>query len=401
MSLTGSSPERESAQKSLIRIVSALAIAVILYGVILLANQVFRYVPYGGYLAWLLWQVYCVILALIIIFVGIIIYRSRNAIPTLRRSSRKLSVFFLIMIGILPVALMSTWPSMPTIAVGTWLSPPFEREDIFALSEIIVNRTIVVTIYQTSNRFDPSRTMAQGDYVTVKVVNEDNVPRAFAIEEFNISSGAIAPKTSITLDFVPTYEGSYKAYCPISGRIYGYVKVRGAVPTSKVQEAAQIIVDNVGIDYFMTYFKFKESYKIKDSMTSLQGDLIDAYHVMFHYWIGIKDFETIVTTQVTIGVDNASVVTLGIPDRLEDPTKGMPYNIDEDDAIETASMVLPLGVDGYHADFHECHGDLQRYVWSVSTYFTDPNAWRGNGKSAMIDPYSGEILETRDFFWTA
>jgi hypothetical protein len=98
----------------------------------------------------------------------------------------------------------------PPLPLPLW--PPTKGVDILSISEIIVNRTIVVTIDKTQEethvRFSPSHVMAVGDHVTLKIINEDDVPRAFAVDEWNITSGHIDPKTSITIEFIPQQEGS-------------------------------------------------------------------------------------------------------------------------------------------------------------------------------------------------
>jgi len=394
------SAQRESARKLLVRIVSAVAIGIILYGVFLLISEAIRHSLRGVYIP-LLWTVYQIILALIIVYVGILLYRLRKSIPTWQYSKTRMHAsVFVIIAGILAFTIMAPNPPrtllIPTSGIP---SPPFENENIFSLSEILTNRTIILTIHESSVRFDESHCMAQGDRVTLEILNEDNVTRAFAIDELNISSGLIPSKSNLTIEFVPNLVGSFKAYCPISGRIYGYVDVRGTAPISIIKRAAEIIVSNVGIDYFMTYFRFKDTSLFRDATRSVKGDLIDAYFIGFYYWIGINNFATTVTTCVVIGIDDVSIRLEGIPNRLEDPTKGMPYNMDQDDAINIASTVLPFGIDGYHASFHFFYGDLQRYVWSVTTYLTDPQALRGEGMTAIIDPYSGQILETAHLSW--
>lgn len=394
------SVQRENARRLLVRIVSAVAIGIILYGVFLLINEAIRRLLHVVYIP-LLWTVYQVILALIIIYIGILLYRLRKSIPNWQYSNIKMYaptfmiiacvISFTITTPILPRTLMIPAPPAPL--------PPFEPEDIFSFSEILTNRTTIVTIYDSSTKFDESHGMVQGDRVTLKILNEDNVTRAFVIDEFNISSGPISPKSNLTIEFIPNLIGSFKAYCPISGKIHGYMKVLSPAPISVVKRAAEIIADNVGIDYFMTYFKFKEACLVRNALRSLKGDLIDGYFVCFYYWVGIKNFETMASTCVVIGVDDVSVRLEGIPNLLEDPTKGMPYNIDQDDAVKIASTVLPYGVDGYHASFHFYFGDLRRYIWGVTTYLTDPRASHGEGMIVTIDPYSGEILQTAQLNW--
>jgi len=399
-SSSDSSSEKASVQKILTRIVSAVAIGIILYGVFLLINEVIRYSLRGVFIPFL-WTVYQVILALIIMYVGILLYRLRKSIPTRQYSYIKVyaPVFFIIA-GVLSFTIMASNPLRTLlIPVSVLPSPPFEREDIFSVSEIMINRTVTVTIYELGARFDESHCMVQGDRVTLKIFNEDNVIRAFAIDELSILSGPIPSKSNLTIEFFPNLVGSFKAYCPVSGKTYGYIDVRSPAPISIIKRAAEIIVGNVGSDYFMTYFKFKEAYLIRSATQSLKGDLIDAYFVCFDYWVGIKNFATMVKTCVVIGIDDVSIRLEGIPNQLEDPAKGMPYNIDQDDAIEIASTVLPFGFDGYHASFYFFFGDLQRYVWGVTTYLTDPRAWSGEGKIAIIDPYLGVILQTSDLRW--
>jgi hypothetical protein len=307
---------------------------------------------------------------------------------------------FMIIAGILSFTLMAPNPPRTLLIPTSGIPPPpFEPEDIFSLSEILTNRTVIVTIYESSVRFDDSYWMAQGDRVTLKILNEDNVTRAFAIDELNISSGPIPSMSNLTIEFVPNLLGNFKAYCPISGRIYGYVDVRGTAHTSIIKRAAEIIASNVGIDYFLTYFRFKDASLLRNATRSVKGDLIDAYVIGFYYWVGIENFTTMMTTYVVIGIDDVSIRLWGIPNRLEDPTKGMPYNIDQDDAINIASTVLPFGIIGYHASFSFSYGDLQRYVWGVNTYLTDPQAPSGEGMATTIDPYSGQILETAHFAW--
>jgi hypothetical protein len=163
-----------------------------------------------------------------------------------------------------------------------------------------------------------------------------------------------------------------------------------------IKEAARVIVDRMGMDYFIAYFQFREAKQWQGTGSSGEGG---SYKVNFDHWVKIKDYVTVKDAYVMIGTDN-SISVIGIPNLLEDHTKGMPYNIDEDDAIRIASTIFPSsGFDGYHASFYFYGGNLTRYVWSVRINLTDPKASTGESRSVIIDPYSGMILMNSSRIW--
>lgn len=84
-----------------------------------------------------------------------------------------------------------------------------------------------------------------------------------------------------------------------------------------------------------------------------------------------------------------------LPDCISDTTKCMPFEITREKAIEIAKENGAFEVaERYTVDIHYFYGDIQSYVWDITTFESAVN-----GKTAIIDLNTGKLISIA--WWTS
>ena len=166
---------------------------------------------------------------------------------------------------------------------------------------------------------------------------------------------------------------------------------------TQIEQATQIVINQVGEDYFKRYFSEPRigfnKFEPEEWFSIVQIDY-------YFYEEGIDVYETL---DFYFNEENYLLGYSGVPssERL------MPFKIKKEQAISialnSANRTNRFGVDThiYFCDRISRKLDLETYVWVVDIYIKKPTMWEASYIRVLIDPHSGEVLETRQSGWVA
>ena len=165
-------------------------------------------------------------------------------------------------------------------------------------------------------------------------------------------------------------------------------------------QAKQIIIEKLGKDYYENYF----SYVGTNSNLKAYAKSNDwCYQVRYNYFIQIGEYNATREVNVYYNILNNFVSYNSMPqfDTL------MPFNVTREEAIDLAKLTDPdNNTDDFDAEIYfwkksSDKGLINRYVWSVSFYRTPRTLSSGSFWHVLLDPHSGEILDSIMRSWAS
>ena len=153
------------------------------------------------------------------------------------------------------------------------------------------------------------------------------------------------------------------------------------------EQSRQILIDAVGIDYYISYFSFERTdYNSWDPSEWLTW-------VTYDYRVGVGNYSEIVKVGFIFDKLGKLIRTEGLP------SEGslMPFNVTREQAInvglaKVAGYVeLDAGI-GYE-------GSNAVYYWKLYFYHSPRNSRSGSVTEIFIDPYTGEVASSRVLGW--
>ncbi len=217
--------------------------------------------------------------------------------------------------------------------------------------------------------------------------------------------GPVDPNKSIQIpvSFIPDDTGLFTAELILvtNDPNIPYYKVNfrsfvSAEDTADLQKkiASDYIISKVGSEYFYKNFEYNRTVPYPEytpnSATMVArfihkitiGDYIE--NVKVSVWLEYKDGGWVV---------KSSGVSEELPDCVADSSKCMPFEITQERAIEIAKENGALdGAEKYTAGIHYFYGNVQSYVWDVTTFKSALN-----GKTAIIDLNNGKLISIVDW----
>ncbi len=164
------------------------------------------------------------------------------------------------------------------------------------------------------------------------------------------------------------------------------------VPYDVLQKSNEFIIAKTGEQFFKKYITPDFTRTKKDSTGYLM------VYQMFDPDRPYVDDLIHFSTDTLGNVDTLKDV-IGIPDCKDNPELGN-FSLNEEEAIKTAKEFgLPKGIKDWKTGFL-WDQKYQQYVWHVLSV-TEENkkngVYSGKGKEIIIDPASGNVLETNDW----
>jgi len=164
-------------------------------------------------------------------------------------------------------------------------------------------------------------------------------------------------------------------------------------PDSIITKSQAYLVWHLGESYFNTYFDLRSAEIIPADARSEESR--ERFCVVFYYAISIEDYTTYLLVATYHDSSGQVVRDEGVVNRIADPTLGMPFSIDDREAVAIAkNWGLAPGVKPWRVSFYYFAGVLKRYVWGIMQW----ESW-STGQTLIIDPATGLIL--RNASWIA
>ena len=157
-------------------------------------------------------------------------------------------------------------------------------------------------------------------------------------------------------------------------------------PDSIIILSKRFMYNSFGESYYNLHLKYRSSIKLSEGWYTY--DVGGKYLVTHYYTIIIKDFVTnliVATYHDSLGKVLANEGT--VP-RLKDTTLGMPFNIDDFEAVEIAKA------DGFESGYFPWHvtfqydGNNKFYVWNIKN-----QTGSKGGSDIKINAQTGNIIE--------
>lgn len=162
-------------------------------------------------------------------------------------------------------------------------------------------------------------------------------------------------------------------------------------PDSIVAISENHLKDHFGQDYFKRYFQFRVSVIFSENEYML--NLGYKYKVSFYYQISIDDFNTWLIASTYHDSAGQILTDEGVVDRMSDPTLGMPFQIDDEEAVAIAKENnFMSGYFPWHVNFRFDSNRI-RYVWLIKN-----QTERFSGSSILIDANTGNIVNEDHWF---
>ncbi len=191
----------------------------------------------------------------------------------------------------------------------------------------------------------------------------------------------------------------------VDGQLYQFISQKKVptqtgwpeAPDSVIAKSKSYLMRHFGESYFNTYFGLRSAEIIPDDARREESQ--EHFCVVFYYEISIEEyttFELVSTYHDSLG---QVVRDEGVVNRSADLTLGMPFAIDDRQAVSIAiTQGLPAGIGYWIVSFHYHSGDLKRYVWDIMSW-ESITMGESTGQSFIIDPATGLVL--RKSSWIA
>lgn len=160
--------------------------------------------------------------------------------------------------------------------------------------------------------------------------------------------------------------------------------------------ADEYIISQVGQEYFTKYFEYLGDKPYPEDTPDSNLRIVRYAHK-----ISIGDYSQDIKVTVWFNFKDG-VWEIGngyntnaeeLPNCISDKNKCMPFEITKEKAVEIAKENGAFdGAQKYTANIHYFYGDVQSYVWDITTFKSALN-----GKTAIIDLNTGNIISIADW----
>jgi len=162
-------------------------------------------------------------------------------------------------------------------------------------------------------------------------------------------------------------------------------------PDSIIAKSKAYLIWHFGEYYFDSYFDLRSAEIIPADASSEESR--ERFCVVFYYAISIEDYTTYVLVATCHDSSGQVIRDEGVVNRIADPTLGMPFAIDDRQAVSIAiNQGLPAGIGYWIVSFYYHSGDLKRYVWDIMSW-ESMTIDESTGQSFIIDPATGQVLK--------
>ncbi|MFA4906882.1 MAG: PepSY domain-containing protein, partial [archaeon] len=211
------------------------------------------------------------------------------------------------------------------------------------------------------------------------------------ISIYNPSKG---PVKSVYISFISAVDGNaeWKYDLNLSDLSLAYY----APPQDLKKSADEYIISQVGQEYFDRYFEYLGDKPYPEDVPDSNSRILQ-----YNHRIAVGDYNENIRITVWFNLrDGAWEIgngygtdAEGLPDCVSEKAKCMPFGVTQERAVEIARENGAFdGAEKYAAGIHYYYGDVQSYVWDITTFKSALN-----GKTAIIDLNSGKLISISDW----
>jgi len=164
------------------------------------------------------------------------------------------------------------------------------------------------------------------------------------------------------------------------------------IPEVLIKSSNRFVISKTGEEFFNN--NIKPNY---EKITKITNDYLMVYNFLIPDKKGIEG--EIRFSIDTLGNVQKNKEIVGIPECLSNP-ENCSFNISKEEAVIIASTSgLEKGVKNWDVNF-KWNSIYKKYAWEIISTLSESNGTefqRANGKTMLIDPANGNIIETSDW----